>query len=60
MNNSKSENKQAEQPLNTEGTPTKKRAYLKPSISSYGRVGDVTHGPSVGSQESTNPAFFKA
>jgi hypothetical protein len=36
-----------------------RRRYQKPLLSVYGRMSDLTHGPSLGNQESTNPGLFK-
>ena len=38
----------------------KKRNYHKPSLTCFGRAVDITHGPSLGNQESGNPLLFKA
>jgi hypothetical protein len=36
-----------------------KRPYRKPVLGTFGRIAELTHGPSLGNSESGNPTFFK-
>jgi hypothetical protein len=36
-----------------------KRPYGKPELARLGRLADITHGPSIGLNESGNPQVFK-
>lgn len=35
-----------------------KRPYRKPALAAFGRLNDLTHGPSLGNSESGNPLIF--
>jgi hypothetical protein len=37
-----------------------KRAYMKPRLRIFGRLAQITHGPTAGLGESGNPFLFKS